>query len=360
MTETYSVSSDFGGTDPNLPQLDSEINADGTITTSLNGSSLTGDVVEIYFVSTISGAEKTALDAIVAAHTPDATFNQDVKGTITVADGSGGNLTLTPGANNEILLVDSTVATGVQYKSPLPTAYITGMTLNRNSVSVVRVDAGSARDSTDTTNIVLSTNQITNITNSGAGGLDTGSESASTWYAIHAIGDSTGSNPGTSMFSLSPTAPTMPNGYDVFRHVGWVYNNSDSNFYDWDQTGQGMSRRIHYDETFASVRVLNGGSATTRTDVDCSAFVPPDSDYITVRVDFSTGSSGASSDFARVLRKGFDTVGSIQLKPGNVSDQPTSWVFGIPCNNNQIIQYLVSDGTNNSCSIGVVAFEYHV
>jgi len=360
MTETYSVASDFGGVPPNLPQLDDEINNDAGITTSHNGITLTGDVVDILFVSTISGSEKTALDSLVAAFTNDSTFGQDAKGTITVANGTGGNDTITPGSNNTILIADSSATSGLRFEAPLPTGYISGMTLNRNGVSVVRVDAGSARDSTNVRNIVLASNTTATITTSGAGGLDTGSEAADTWYAIHVIDDTSDVNSPNTLLSVSQIAPTMPSGYDVFRFVGWVRNDASSDFYDWDQTGSGPTRRIHYDETFATVRVLNGGSATTRTDIDCSEFAPPDASWLTIRVDFETGSSGTNTDFARIMRKGFDSVGPIQMKPGVVSAQPISWIFGTPCNNLQVIQYLVSDGTNNSLSVAVVGFEYDV
>ncbi len=67
MTEVYSKSVDF----PNgltAGQLASEINEDSSITTTLLRIDGDGDVVIIIFQSTISAPEKTALDAVVAAH----------------------------------------------------------------------------------------------------------------------------------------------------------------------------------------------------------------------------------------------------------------------------------------------------
>ena len=67
-----------------------------------------------------------------------------------------------------------------------------------------------------------------NIVSSGVDGLDTGSPSASTWYAIHVITNAAGTLV-ASLLSLSPTAPTLPSGYTLFRRVGWVYNNASGN-----------------------------------------------------------------------------------------------------------------------------------
>lgn len=73
------------------------------------------------------------------------------------------------------------------------------------------------------------------ITTSGANGLDTGSEAVSTWYAVYVI-----YNPSTSTIAgllsadtTPPTtanAPTLPSGYTVWRHVGWVRNDGSGDF----------------------------------------------------------------------------------------------------------------------------------
>ncbi len=84
-TETYTISTAFSnGVDPGL--LHQEIDANGTITTTLLSVESIDDTCSVHFVSAISGAEKTALDALVAAHEPLPT-NSTV---ITVAkDGNG-------------------------------------------------------------------------------------------------------------------------------------------------------------------------------------------------------------------------------------------------------------------------------
>lgn len=58
------------------------------------------------------------------------------------------------------------------------------------------------------------------------GGLDTGAEATSTWYACWAIAKADGTI--DYLFSLSATAPTMPTGYVYKFRVGWIYNQSTS------------------------------------------------------------------------------------------------------------------------------------
>lgn len=358
-TYTYSVTTDFGGTSPLLPQLQQDI-IDSSIAKTVIGITMTGDDVDITFNSSLTGGEQDTLNTVVSNYILDNTFGKDPKGTITISDGIGGTTTLEPGNDDDYMIVDSSTSQGVKYVAPLPSNYIDGLTLNRNSVSVVRVDVGTSRDTTNNANITLDSNIIVNITTSGAAGLDTGSETSSTWYAIHVIGDSSGVNAGSAIFSISETTPTLPSGYDVFRRIGWVYNDSGSNFLDWDQIGTGRTRRIHYDETFATVRVLNSGSATTMTDVDCSGLSPPTTRYLTILVEFSTGTLGSSSDFARIRAKGSDSVGPIKLSTGTISGSISTWLIKIPCNNNQVVQYLVNNGTYNSLSLGIVDFEDNI
>ncbi len=359
MTETYSVSSDFGGIAPNIAQLDNQIINDPAITTDLIGISLNADVVDIIFVSTISGSEKTALDNLVSNYILDNTFGLNPVGTLNAEDGSGSTISILPGATGNILVSQPgmTGSGALEYVSPIPSNFIDGLTLNRNSVSIVRVDEGTARDSTDTVNIILPDFKTADITTSGTGGLDTGTESADTWYAIHVIGDSKEIVETDTLLSTSVTGPTLPPGFDTFRRVGWVRNDASSDFLDWEQTGTGRTRRIHYDETINTQQVLNDGSATTMTDIDLSSFVPPTSSFTSLMVEFQTGSAGTNTDFVRLRRKGFDTVGPIRLRTGVVSSAPASWLIGLPCNNNQRIQYLVTDGTNNQVDISVTCFE---
>ncbi len=124
------------------------------------------------------------------------------------------------------------------------------------------------------------------ITVSGAGGLAADeTEAADTWYAVHVIAD-TGRTPGISrlrepndpalLLSTSKTAPTLPTGYNVFRHVGWLRNDGSSDFLDFTQTGDGSARRYEYDEDRTTLQVLAAGNATTFAAVSMTSLIPID------------------------------------------------------------------------------------
>lgn len=63
------------------------------------------------------------------------------------------------------------------------------------------------------------------------------------------------------------TALTLPSGYDQYAQIGWVYNNSSSNF--------NRFRAQDRDVVQTLLLLLSGGTATVPTLLDASAFVPP-------------------------------------------------------------------------------------
>jgi type II secretory pathway pseudopilin PulG len=106
---------------------------------------------------------------------------------------------------------------------------------------------------------------------SGANGLDTGSEAASTWYAVYVITNDAGTSV-AGLYSTNFTSPTLPSGYTKSRRVGSVRNNASSNivkFY-WPTGGN----LIFYDD---AIQIANNMTQTSWTDVDASAVMPPSS-----------------------------------------------------------------------------------
>lgn len=65
------------------------------------------------------------------------------------------------------------------------------------------------------------------LTSSGAGGLDTGSEAASTRYFLHYVGKEDGVH--NLVWSTSQTTPTLPSGYTYWRCIHEMYNDASSN-----------------------------------------------------------------------------------------------------------------------------------
>ena len=157
--------------------------------------------------------------------------------------------------------------------------HIDALTLSFTSVASVTVGTGFAISDDNTFNIDVTSSILVDITSSGAGGLDTGSEAASTWYAVWLIGDSTSVNSPSAILSVSFTAPTLPAGYDSKRYVGSVRNDLSSDFHDFVQTGSSRRRVIDYHEDRqTTLQVLTLGTATTFATVDLSSLVPETSE----------------------------------------------------------------------------------
>jgi len=136
-----------------------------------------------------------------------------------------------------------------------------------SSATQVVVKSGSTVGTDDGGAVISLSSDVTiDITNSGANGLDTGSEAANTWYYIYLIW-----NPATEtaagLLSASPTNPVLPSGYTKKRLVGAARNDGSSNFRYFRQSGDKAQ--------FSAVILLHGVATTSWTSVTISNYVPP-------------------------------------------------------------------------------------
>lgn len=154
-----------------------------------------------------------------------------------------------------------------------PPGHLEGLGVSFNTVATVDIAIGSARDKDNNGDIIVGSTLTANLGGAGANGLDTGSEAASTWYALYVIADSTGVNPIASLLSVSFTAPTLPAGYDRQRRVGAVKNSSGSDLHKFIVRGTGRTRQVQWDN-YPDFEILTSGSATTDTTVSASAGMP--------------------------------------------------------------------------------------
>lgn len=147
-------------------------------------------------------------------------------------------------------------------------------------------------------------NLTADITASGANGLDTGAEASGTWYNIFVIAKVDGTV--ASLLSTSSTAPTLPSGYTFKRLIGAVRNDGSSDFLDFNQFGT----FVKYDEAGTAMEVVAGLHATTFTDADCSALVPPISRVIRLysQIQFIDGTT--SNEFYFMTRINGSSVGT--------------------------------------------------
>lgn len=120
-----------------------------------------------------------------------------------------------------------------------------------------------------------------NITNAGAGGLDTGSEAVNTWYYIWAVGQDAGTV--SAMFSASSTAPTMPSGYTFKGRIGAIFNDS----------GGALREHIQHQNIAMSpqLKLVNGGTATSLTSITLTTLVPPTAIAAYVATSFIEGTA---------------------------------------------------------------------
>lgn len=268
-------------------------------------------------------------------------------GTITLNDGSS-DLSVLAGLNYLDVLW-STVAT--QTIALLAPGYVSGARLAFVSNPVVSVgEAGQRSVIADSTGILpLAWTGLLNadIRVAGAGGLQTGqSEAANTWYQVLIIGDSSGTN--------APAALLVPegvgfsqSGYDIFRRVGYVRNDGSSNLLSFFQSGKGNQRTILYQETIPNLRVLNNGSATSYTDVDCSAFIPPiGRAEVMFQLTFDNSGGTAGNDLR--VRPGDSTISNVptRLQPGVIVTSSMQIPVTVFTDASQTIQYEVSVGSN--------------
>jgi hypothetical protein len=245
--------------------------------------------------------------------------------------------------------LDDGSTTNVRRMGELHKDHLDGARCRWDTAAKVKIgDSGEiseVRDSTDSMDIIWTGQLTANITVSGKNGLDTGSEAANTWYGVYVIGDSSGVNSPAVLLSASMSSPTLPSGYDKFRLVWVVRNDGSSDIIDFKQTGLGSRRECWYDEPSSNLRPLNNGSATTWTDVDCSACIPPQCELGYFQLSFETGSGGSSGDEADIKAKGFGSS-SVTVQAGVKSPQKMYTRDQIPTNSSQKLEYKVTQSAN--------------
>lgn len=194
--------------------------------------------------------------------------------------------------------------------STLP-GFIGGLVPSNNGTDAnndIDISSGAATDSTGTYLLKLAstlTKQLDAAWAAGnnAGGMDAGSKAANTWYHIHLIRkDSDGSI--DALYSLSPTAPTMPAGYTARRLIGSVRTNGSSNiiaFIAYEIAGGGV--KVHWSTNVQDVNVAN---TLTTTEVLYTLTVPTG---YRVTADLRVAIQDAAATIVYVYTPGITTSG---------------------------------------------------
>ncbi len=168
-------------------------------------------------------------------------------------------------------------------QSPIVNAglsYVNGLGIAKTAAKVISMALGAARDSTNTNDMILDTTNphissgviSINGANVGANGVDVAAIVLSRFYAVYVIGDSTDYQPTAGLLSLNASTPSLPEGYDMYRRVGWVLTDGSANILQFWQYGTDETRDYYYD---VGISELSGGSSTSFAAIDLATSVPP-------------------------------------------------------------------------------------
>ena len=238
-----------GGTEGTIPNGQTTlIYTDGTAVTNLL-ENLTGlaivstSVVQANFVNVSVSLSATNMVAATGSFTTKVSaaaleisgvtsFTGDVQGTTGTFSGAVSCSTISG---------DGSGLTGL---SAIPNNYLTGMILSNDSDSDhdISIKAGIAKNSSNASDLELTSAIVKQIDatwadGTGAGGLAGGvTLSANTWYHLHAIEVTAGTDAG---FDTSPVAANLiaNNDASAYRRIGSVFTDSSSNIIPFSQAG---------------------------------------------------------------------------------------------------------------------------
>jgi hypothetical protein len=231
----------------------------------------------------------------------------------------------------------------MSYRVEAQQDFIQGLRLSWVSVTQVTIGAGRCADSTGRQLVRSASTLTVDITASGAGGIDTGSEANSTWYAVYLIAGPTGI---AGLLSTSATTPTKPAGYPFARRVGWIYNHTND-IMNFVQSGQQALRRYFWLETAPDyLNVLTTASDNAGANVDCSSRLAPTSSTAFFRFYVATGRTGGCNVSAQEVTN----IYWIHLK-GDGSDGAYRWVGELPCRVDKGFRYKTYGSGGNQAQL---------
>lgn len=169
--------------------------------------------------------------------------------------------------------------------------YIMGLQMTYTSSTDLIVETGQCRDSTNTTDIVISEAAVLDINLSGVGGLDAGTLTLGSLYAVYVIDSSYGAGSPGVIMSLNQTQPVFPPNYDVCRRVGaitvvdFLGNGAMKGFF---QLGNSTDREMIF---VTPVNVVSSSNETSYTAVDVSLYVPAGLGKMNARLRYTPASA---------------------------------------------------------------------
>jgi hypothetical protein len=168
------------------------------------------------------------------------------------------------------------------------TPYVSGLAIAWASNTTLTVAAGQCSDSSNSFDIKAASALTINAAVVGANGIDTGALGASTVYNVFVIWQQVGRSTPAAIISTSST-PIMPEGYDLYRRIGYTTTDGSSHFLLMYQYGSGLNRKYIYD---APISILSAGNSATYAATSLAAAVPAISTLVTFDAEFTPNAAG--------------------------------------------------------------------
>jgi len=223
------------------------------------------------------------------------------------------------------------------------------------SANTITIPASSAvRDGINSQDITFASPVVIDLSASGVNGLDTGSEASSTWYYVYAIYNPT-TDTAAGLLSVTNEADTgtitLPPDYTKKRQLKIeVYNGS----------GDDILKFVHYDQnkinwvgdSESTLLVLNGGNATSYTDIDCTSLIPPTSQMGYFKVMTSTTNDARREAYLRTNGESVDMVAISSRGTGTVARAKNNVAFFMATDSSQLVEYKTdTSGTTLDTSV---------
>lgn len=182
---------------------------------------------------------------------------------------------------------------------PFPTNHIGGLRTANNvadAANDIDIAIGTARDASDTANMILTSALVKRLDANWAvgtneGGLDTGSKANSTTYAVWLI-TRTDLTATDVLFSTSFTAPTMPANYTYKRLIGAIRTASGGNILPYLQVGN------HF-QAMGDFQDVNDSTIVAGTPETAIVWCPP---YCTALLGMQVSDSGTGTTMQGYIR----------------------------------------------------------
>lgn len=246
------------------------------------------------------------------------------------------------------------------------TKYVNGLNLSRLAGTPLlsfNLDSGSARNSTNINDMVLSAPVTLDLTQTGPNGIDVGPV-AEKAYAVYLIDDSTKYEEAAGLVSLDFTQPNLPVGYDMYRLIGLIHIDDlggGAEIVPFLSYGAKETKSIYYQHAF---NVLISGSSITNLEVELlnlsgngDIIVPPFRSHVLLQASFTP--AVASAAFQLSPSGSVGAQGASQVGFSNVAgaSKDTLWT---PYDMNGAIPEILYKVTDASDSLGldVTGFEF--